>query len=78
MRETQTSPVGQYAPDFELPSVDGEVYHLTRYRENYQALGIVFMGNNCPFVQLYIDRLQQLQRDFAEQGFTLIGINANA
>ncbi len=77
MTQTQTSPVGHYAPDFELPSVDGDVYHLTRCRQAYQALGIVFLSDDCPVVQAYVGRLKQLQADFAPQGFTLIGINAN-
>jgi len=77
MSTTQTSPVGQYAPDFELPSIDGEVYHLTRYRENYAALGAIFLSNVCPIVQAYLERLKQLQTEFAGRGFTLIGLNAN-
>lgn len=70
--------VGIYAPDFELPGTDGEVYHLTRYRENFRALGVVFLCNNCPVVERYIGRLKQIQADFAAQGFTLIGLNSNS
>ncbi len=77
MNPTERRPVGQYAPDFELPSVDGEVYHLTRYREQFVALGIAFICNHCPAVQTYLERLKQIQADFAERQFTLIGINPN-
>lgn len=75
--ETTSSAIGSYAPDFELPGTDGLVHHLTRYREKFQAVGVVIMCNHCPYVRLYLDRLKQLQSEFQTQGFTLIGINAN-
>ncbi|MBE9170647.1 thioredoxin family protein [Pleurocapsales cyanobacterium LEGE 06147] len=71
------NPVGSYAPDFELPGIDRQVYHLGRYRENFQAIGVVFIGNNCSYVNGYIDRLKQIQAEFACCSFTLVGINSN-
>ena len=76
MEKTGTA-IGSYAPDFELPGTDGAVHHLARYLEKFRAVGVVFMCNHCPYVRLYLDRLQQLQAEFEPQGFTLIGINAN-
>ncbi len=69
--------LGCYAPDFELPGTDGAVHHLARYLERFHAVCVVFLANQCPTVQGYIPRLKQLQTDFAPQGFTLVGINAN-
>jgi peroxiredoxin len=69
--------IGGYAPDFEIPGVDGSVHHLTRYLESHRAVGVVFMCNHCPYVRLYLERLKQLQADFQDQSFTLIGINPN-
>lgn len=69
--------IGSYAPDFELPGVDGTVHHLARYLERYQAIGVVFMCNHCPYVKLYLDRLKEIQTEFQDQRFTLIGINPN-
>ena len=69
--------IGSYVPDFELPGVDGSVHHLARYLEDLRAVCVVFLGNHCPTVHAYLDRLNQLQTDFATQGFTLVGINAN-
>ncbi|MEK0181535.1 MAG: thioredoxin family protein [Oscillatoriales cyanobacterium] len=71
------TPINGYAPDFELPGVDEEVHHLARYLEKFQAIGVVFMCNHCPYVKLYLDRLKELQADFQDEAFTLIGINAN-
>lgn len=75
--ERNVSLIGAYAPDFELPSVDGEVYHLTRYREQFRVLAVIFMGNECPTVAQYLDRLTAMQREFQGQEVSLIGINAN-
>lgn len=69
--------IGNYAPDFELPGVDGTVHHLAQYQEKYRAIGVIFMCNHCPYVGLYLERLKQIQADFQNKGFTLIGINAN-
>lgn len=69
--------IGSYAPDFELPGVDDTVHHLAQYLEKYRAIGVIFMCNHCPYVGLYLERLKQLQADFQNKSFTLIGINAN-
>jgi peroxiredoxin len=75
--ETTSTLIGGYAPDFEIPGIDGSVHHLARYLERFRAIGVVFMCNHCPYVRLYLDRLKQIQADFENQGFTLIGINSN-
>jgi peroxiredoxin len=69
--------IGGYAPDFELPAVDGSVHHLARYLEKFRAIGVVFMCNHCPYVKLYLERLKSIQSNFESRGFTLIGINPN-
>lgn len=75
--ETTGTPINSYAPDFELPGVDEEVHHLSRYLEKYRAIAVIFMCNQSPSVQLYLDRLKELQADFQDRDVTLIGINAN-
>lgn len=71
------TPIGSYAPDFELPGIDNEVHHLARYLENFRAVGVIFMCNHCPYVRLYLDRLKQIQAEFQNRGYTAIGINSN-
>ncbi len=70
-------PIGKYAPDFELPGVDGAVHHLARYLERVKVVGVVIMCNHCPYVQMYLDRLKQIQAEFEGKGFALVGINPN-
>lgn len=75
--KTDKNPIGSYAPDFELPGIDRQVYHLGRYLEKFQAIGVVFLGNHCSYVNKYIDRLKQIQAEFAADSVTLVGINSN-
>ncbi|MFH7025948.1 MAG: thioredoxin family protein [Heteroscytonema crispum UTEX LB 1556] len=75
--ETIDTPVGSYAPDFELPGIDNQVHHLRRYLEKFRAVGVISMCNHCPFVGLYLERLKNIQAEFAPQSFTLIGMNGN-
>lgn len=75
--ETSNTPVGGYAPDFELPGIDNKVHHLSRYLDNFRAVGVISMCNNCSFVNSYIKRLKDIQRRFAAEGFILIGINGS-
>lgn len=75
--ETINTPVGSYAPDFELPGIDEQVHHLSRYLKKFHAVGVISMSNYCPYVKLYLDRLKKIQLKFYKQGFTLIGLNGN-
>ncbi|MGL5060077.1 MAG: thioredoxin family protein [Microcoleus sp.] len=77
LMETTGTAINSYAPDFELPGVDEEVHHLSRYLETYRAIAVVFMCNHCPYVRSYLDRLKGIQADFQDKSVTLIGINAN-
>ena len=68
--------VGSHAPDFELPGIDNEVYHLGRYVKNYKAIAVIFICNQTPQAISYLERLKQIQAQFADQQFTIIGINS--
>lgn len=71
------TPVGRYAPDFELPGIDNQVHHLSRYLDSFRAVGVIAMCNHCPYVNLYLNRLKNIQAEFGKLGFTLIGMNGN-
>jgi peroxiredoxin len=75
--ETIDTPVGSYAPDFELPGVDSQVHHLGRYLENWRSVCVISLCNRCSFVESYLDRLKNIQTEFSPSGFTLIGLNGN-
>ena len=68
--------IGDKAPIFSLPSVDGKVYSLGDFKMK-KILVIVFMCNHCPYVQAYIERIKSVQSDFGIKGVQVVGINAN-
>jgi peroxiredoxin len=68
--------IGQRAPDFSLPGVDGKDHSLTQYKDK-KSVVVMFTCNHCPYVQAYEDRLIAIQRDYAGKGVQLIAINAN-
>ena len=75
--KTQANVIGDYAPDFEIPGIDKQVYHLGSYRQQFKAIAVVFMNHDSPEVQQYLNRLNQIQAEFAPQGFTFVGIDSN-
>jgi peroxiredoxin len=68
--------IGQPAPDFELPGVDGKTYKLADFKDA-KLLVIVFTCNHCPTAQAYEDRIIALDRDFKDRGVKLVAISPN-
>ncbi|MFQ5598718.1 MAG: thioredoxin family protein [Nitrospiria bacterium] len=69
-------PIGEKAPDFSLPGVDGSIYSLDRFRDK-EVLAVMFTCNHCPYVQAYETRLIAIQADYGQRGLALVAINAN-
>jgi peroxiredoxin len=68
--------IGQRAPEFSLPSIDGHDRSLQSFADKPLVV-VVFTCNHCPYAQAYEDRLIALQKDFAPRGVQLIAINSN-
>src|SRR2546425_11462439 len=71
-----TLQLGDRAPTFNLPSVDGRTYSLDSFA-NKPVLVVVFSCNHCPYVQAYEDRMVAIQRDYQDRGVQFVAINAN-
>jgi len=70
--------IGNYAPDFEIPGVDKEVYHLAKYLRTHALVGVVFLSNCCPIVRSCLPRLKEIQAKFSPSAvLTVVGINSN-
>jgi peroxiredoxin len=76
MQNDRPLKIGDAAPDFSLPGVDGHTYSLASFSAK-PALIIVFSCNHCPYVQAYEDRLVAFQRDYADRGAQIVAINSN-
>ncbi|WP_447979501.1 thioredoxin family protein [Candidatus Nitrospira bockiana] len=68
--------IGDRAPDFTLPGVDGRIHRLTDYA-GMPVLVVVFSCNHCPYVQAYEDRLIALQQEYGPRGVQVVAINSN-
>jgi peroxiredoxin len=61
---------------FTLPGVDGERHSLSSLA-GQTATAVVFVGNGCPTVRAYEDRLMALQDAHRSDGVRVVAINAN-
>lgn len=68
--------VGAVAADFRLRNVDGQMVSLGDYRSGKGVI-VVFTSNHCPFSRAYEDRLIELHRKFASEGYPIVAINSN-
>jgi peroxiredoxin len=68
--------IGDKAPAFELPGVDGRAHSLGLLK-GAKATIVVFSCNHCPYVQINEDRLIAVARDYAAKGVAMAAINAN-
>jgi peroxiredoxin len=67
--------LGDPAPAFSLPGLDGATHSLSDYEGN--PVAVVFSCCHCPYVVAWEDRLNEVARDMdGRAGF--VAINANA
>ena len=63
-------------PQFTLRGVDGKQHSLSSLAGS-SATVVVFIGNGCPTVRAYEERLIALQETWRSRGVHVVGINAN-
>lgn len=67
--------IGDTVAAFTLPRVEGG--DLTVNPATSGATAVVFISNRCPYAVAWHERIQQVARDYADRGVTLVQINAN-
>ena len=72
----KTLEIGDAAPDFRLPGVDGKDYSLSDFAKA-KLLAIIFTCNHCPTAQAYEDRIIQLDAQYKDKGVALVAISPN-
>ncbi|UCF15729.1 MAG: redoxin domain-containing protein [Phycisphaerales bacterium] len=75
-QKVETLEIGEKAPDFSLPSVDGRMYSLADFAEA-DILVVVFTCNHCPTAQAYEDRIKRIAADYRNKGAALVAISPN-
>ena len=74
--ESTMLPLGTAAPEFELPSVDGETFRLGDFSES-DALLVMFICNHCPYVRHVEKELSTIVSEYADRGLAAVGICSN-
>lgn len=68
--------IGDAAPDFKLPGVDGKEYTLQSFADA-KLLLLIFTCNHCPTAQAYEPRIIQLHADYKDKGVALVAVSPN-
>ena len=71
-----TLQIGESAPDFHLPGIDGKDHSLDDYT-GAKILIVVFSCNHCPYVVGSEERMNALYADYRTRGVEMIAINSN-
>lgn len=75
--EVKTLGIGESAPDFNLPGVDGKMYTLMDF-EKYNILTIIFTCDHCPTAQAYEDKIIQAVEKYKNRGVGFVAISPNS
>jgi peroxiredoxin len=71
-----TLQIGQPAPDFNLPGVDGK-HHSRSALAGCRVLVVAFSCNHCPYVVGSEDRMIRFALTYAPKGVAFVAINSN-
>lgn len=68
--------IGDLATDFSLENIDGKMVSLSDYKEA-KGFIVVFTCNTCPYAVAYEDRVEALNKKYADKGYPVIAIMPN-
>ena len=68
--------VGDIATDFSLENIDGKKVSLADYKDA-KGFIVIFTCNTCPYAVAYEDRIEALNKKYAEKGYPVIAIMPN-
>ena len=68
--------LGTPAPDFSLPTAEGETYTLSE-KSIDKGLLVLFICNHCPYVIHIREKLAEKIRSYQQQGIEVVAINSN-
>ncbi|WP_426431037.1 thioredoxin family protein [Winogradskyella sp. HB-48] len=68
--------IGDIATDFSLENIDGRMVSLSDYKDA-KGFIVVFTCNTCPYAVAYEDRVEALNKKYADKGYPVIAIMPN-
>jgi len=75
-QEVKTLEIGESAPDFNLPDMNGEFRKLADFKKD--VFVVIFTCNHCPTAQAYEDRIKAIVTDYKDKSVDLIAITPNS
>ncbi len=72
-----TLKIGESAPDFSLPGVDGKTYSLADFRDS-RFLMVIFLSNHCPTSHAAETRFIPFVAGLKGKGVAVVAINPNS
>src|SRR5688572_9723679 len=72
----RTLAIGDAAPDFALPGIDGKTHRLADFA-GPDVLMVLFTSNHCPTSHGIEQRLLKLREKFRDRSFAMLAINPN-
>ena len=73
----QTLEIGDPAPDFKLPGIDGRDWGLQDFDDG-KVLIVYFTSNHCPVCHAHDPRFMDLVREVEGKGVRVVAINPNS
>jgi len=73
----ETPAVGSAAPDFQLSTLDGKPFTLSKTVGGHNAVVLMFIATKCPYSNAYNDRMRDMAAAYASKGVLFVGINSN-
>ncbi|MBL86068.1 MAG: thioredoxin family protein [Winogradskyella sp.] len=68
--------IGDVATDFSLENIDGKMVSLSDFKDA-KGFIVVFTCNTCPYAVAYEDRVEALNKKYADKGYPVIAIMPN-
>ena len=72
----KTLAIGEPAPEFNLPGIDGRNHSLRDYADA-KLLVVIFTANHCKTAQAYESRIIRLVEDYRDRGVAIVAIAPN-
>ena len=69
--------IGDFAENFTLKNIDGEMVSLFDYVDATNGAIVIFTCNHCPYAVAYENRIIELDQKFKAKGYPVIAVNPN-
>jgi peroxiredoxin len=69
--------IGGVAADFEVSTVDGQRFSLSKSEKDHAAVVVLFVSTLCPYSNYYDDLLRDMAARYGSRGVVFVGINSS-